>query len=93
MGGRGWGRRCHSHLAATKLFICPCGIKPQRQDRTSHAQERKEQGQKGVKKKVRNKLGEKKHKLGPKTQEGWPRAGELGCRLSCPAGTLCFPKV
>lgn len=51
MGGRRWGRRCHSHLAGTKLFICPCGIKPQRQNRTNHAQERKEQGQKGVKKK------------------------------------------
>jgi len=50
VGGRGWGLRCHCHLADTKQVICPCGIKPWRQERTSHAQERKEEGQRGVKK-------------------------------------------
>lgn len=44
VGGRRWGLRCQCHLADTKQFICPCGIKPREEEKTSHAQEREEQG-------------------------------------------------
>lgn len=53
-------------------------------------------------KKVWNKLGGKKHKMGsrnagdaPELDDGparWWSSG-LGYMLRCPAGTLCFPKV
>lgn len=78
MGGRRWGLRCRCHLADTKQFICPCGIKLGGEERTSHAREREEQGQRGVKKKVWNKLGGKKYQVGSGNTRDAPEQGDAG---------------
>lgn len=65
------------------------GTKPQGQVRTSHAQERKNQGQRGKEKKLCKSLGGKKHELTSGNARGAPEQEDAGVRGIYPKST-CF---